>query len=139
MENTMDKESFITILKDWEITVKDPEDCAHTYFKSTQLRNWTDILHEAKEIYNEVFAEPVEEFSPVEALLAGVAAQASDGTWLTIASALGWDAKILALALAGWQEKDENGEYDNTVLTLEELKALYEKELAFWSALNGDR
>ena len=139
MENTMNRDNFIAILRDWESTAKDPEDCAHLYFKETKMRDWTEILHEAKDIYNEVFAEPIEEFSPVEALLAGVAAQASYGTWITIAAALGWDARILALALSSWQEQDENGEYDKTVLTLEELKALYEKELAFWSALNGDR
>ena len=139
MENTVNRDEFIATLRDWESTVKDPENCAHLYFEATKLRDWTAINQEAKEIYNEVFAEPLEEFSPVEALLGGVAAQASNGTWLTISAALGWDAHILSLALSGWQEQDENGEYDKTVLTLEELKALYEKELAFWSELNGDR
>ena len=131
MENAMNRERLIQILKDWETADEDPEDAAYEYFEATGLRNWVDILYEAKEIYEEVYGEPIEELSPEEALLSGVAAQASKGTWLTIASALGWDAHLLSVALAGWQEADENGAYEKKIITLEELKALYEEEIAY--------
>jgi hypothetical protein len=135
----MSRETLVAVLRDWETTEEYSEDLAHRHFEQTGLRHWTDVYHEAKEIHDEVYAEPIEAGSPLEALLAGVAAQASNGTWLAIASALGWDAHILALALAHWQEPDENGAYETKTLTLDELKALYENELVEWSRTYGNR
>lgn len=135
----MNRETLVAALRDWETAKEDPEDLAHRYFEQTGLRHWTDVYHEAKEIYDEVYAEPIQECSPLEALLAGVAAQASEGTWLAIASALGWDAHILSLALDQWQEPDENGAYETKTLTLDELKALYENTLVEWSRTYGNR
>jgi hypothetical protein len=135
---TLSKEQLLEEIKNWTSTDKDLEDVIHRYFRKTRLRHWCDVAEEGRAIYEQMFAVEMEEFSPIDDIICGVAAQSSDGMCLSMAAALGWNAGVLGLVLSAWNEPDENGEYKKETVTLEELKALYEATLAEWGALDAD-
>lgn len=135
----MNKEQLLEEIRNWETTDEDLSDLLHRYFEKTGLRDWCDVAEEGRRLYAELFAIDVEKFSPMDDILSGVAAQASEGMCISMAAALGWDARILGLVLSHWNEPDENGEYKKEALTLEEFKAFYEKTAAEWSKPDADR
>ena len=134
----MDKNQLRETILAWETTAHDIGDALFRYLEKTGLREWTEIAEEGRTLYEAMFDTEVEEFSPIDDVIFAVAAQASDGMCASMAAMLGWDARMLGLVLSHWNEADENGEYKKETITLEELKALYEKEVEFWSKRDAD-
>lgn len=124
----MNKEQLLQEIRNWETTDKDLGDLVHRYFEKTGLRHWCDVADEGRRVYSEVCAVDIEQFSPIDDVISGIAGQASEGMCISMAAALGWDAKVLRLVLSRWNEADENREYEKKTVTLEELKALYDEE-----------
>lgn len=135
----MDQAQLREAILDWVLTDYDTEDLLYRYFKKTGLREWTEIADEGKTLYEEMFDCEVESGSPVASVICAVALQGRDGAIAAMAAMLGWDRKMLSLVLSRWSEADENGEYKKETITLEELKALYEEEVKFWSKPDADR
>jgi hypothetical protein len=116
-------------LKNWEAEDSDDvNNLLHRYFESTQLLEWCDIADEARVAYELMFDEVCEEYSPLDALITGAAAQSANGVWQAVANALGLNRHVLESTLEPWYMPELHG--PRKVLTLDEFKAAYEKEHA---------
>ena len=71
----------------------DIQDTIHVHFgeweKKQKPNDWTDVSHEAQRVYKLLFHEKCGEFSPMTALLCGVAAAADDLAIHNVAQHLG--------------------------------------------------
>ena len=84
-----------------------------------------------------LFDEKLDEFSPVDGLIAAVAAQAAGGIYNAVASALGLNPKYLRFVLADWEEqvKDDNVP---PPITFTELKRRLKQEEKEWEEMYGN-
>ena len=116
---------------------EDISDLMHAYFEATKLRDWCDIADEARHLWEFLFDEPLEEYSPVDGLLAAVAAQAANGIYAAVASALDLNPEYLKFVLSEWEE----GVKDDTVpppITFTKLKRRLEQEQKKWEEMYGN-
>ena len=121
-------------LENWDAEdADDTNNLLHRYFEATGLSDWCDIGDEACTVYELMFGEKPEEYSPLAAVFDGVAAQAADGVWQAVADGLGLEKRVLESVFEPW--------YDKTApcpkaFTPASFKAAYEKEHA-WYKENG--
>lgn len=117
-------------LKRWDADdADDTNNLLHRYFEATQLSDWFSIGDEACVVYELMFGEKLEEYSPISAMFDGVAAQAADGVWRAVADGLGLEKHVLESIFEPW--------YDKTApcpkaFTPASFKAAYKKEHAWW-------
>ena len=116
---------------------EDLSDLLHCYFEATKLRDWCDIADEARNMWTFLFDEKLDKFSPVDGLMAAVAAQAAGGIYNAVASALGLNPKYLRFVLADWEEqvKDDNVP---PPITFTELKRRLKQEQKDWEEMYGN-
>jgi hypothetical protein len=116
---------------------EDLSDLLHCYFEATKLRDWCDIADEARNVWELLFDERLEQFSPVDGLMAAVAAQAAGGIYNAVASALGLNPKFLRYVLSEWEEqvKDDNVP---PPITFTELKRRLKQEEKDWENMYGN-
>ena len=129
MENL---ESLTEELINW--TDEDADDTGnllHRYFETTKLRHWCDVAAGGREAYALMFEEEVEAFSPLDAIIGGVAAQAAQGVWDAVADAFGLEAKYVELTLSHYVEVSP-GEACPPPMTLEEFMTRYKKDKEMW-------
>jgi hypothetical protein len=118
-------------LKNWEAEDSDDvNNLLHRYFESTQLLDWCEIADEARVAYELMFDEVCEEYSPLDALVSGAAAQAAHGVWKAVADALGLNRHVLESTLEDWYMAKLHE--PRKVLTLDEFKAAYEQDYAWY-------
>lgn len=124
MENLKDLKEE---LKNWEADDSDDTgNLLHRYFNATPLRYWCEIANEARVVHEIMFNDELEDGSPLDAIISGVAAQAADGVWRTVADALGLNRHVLESALESWNIKDSQ-EYPPP-LTAEGFLAAYKEQ-----------
>jgi hypothetical protein len=128
MENLKDLKEE---LKNWETDDSDETgNLLHRYFEATQLRDWCSLADEARVVYKLMFNDELEEGSPVDAIISGVAAQAAESVWRTVAEALGLDKDVLQSTLEPWHITDL---YETEpTLTREGFFAAYKEQEDFY-------
>lgn len=81
------------------------EDDVHAYFDEVFTdTDWCDIAEEGRQLYNLLFGENIEKGSPIDSVITGVSAAASEGAYSEIAAVLGFSGSALRLAVEiEWQ------------------------------------
>ncbi len=119
-------------VKNWaDEEADDTNNLMHRYFEATQLRHWCDVADEARHVYKLMFAEELEEYSPLDALISGVAGQAADGVWHAVAEAFGLEKEYVHLTLAHYEELNPDDER-TPPMTVEGFMAEYKKTKETW-------
>lgn len=95
------------ILRNWEKTDEDVGDTLHRHFGEFGRWEWLDVNAEGLRVWNLMFEEAAETFSPIDDLISAVAGQAASGAYAAMAAALGVRADALELAVAEWSEKQD--------------------------------
>ena len=101
----------------------------HVYFEMANPRDWVDVSDAACDVWKAMFDEEIEEYSPIDAIFSGIAAQAAHGAWSAVADAFGLERQYVELVLARWYEDKENLP---APISPEEFIRLYEEEKKSW-------
>lgn len=96
------------VLLDWESDDRDPGDDLHRHFEDYGRWDWCDISDEGRRVWNLMFNDEIEEWSPQDGVFSAIAAQASHGAFAAVAAALGVDMEALRHAAAEWYENQDN-------------------------------
>jgi len=119
-------------VKNWaDEKADDTNNLMHRYFEATQLRHWCEVANEAQHVYELMFGMELEEDSPLDALISGVAAQAADGVWHAVAEAFGLEKEYVHLTLAHYEEL-ELGQDRIPPMTVEGFMVAYKKTKETW-------
>jgi len=94
-------------IANWDREDVDLGDAVHKHFEelASQMHDWIDVAAEGRRLWDVAFKEPVEEFSPIDDMLNGVAAAAWDVAVSRIASQLNISAKNLRNTLINENKK----------------------------------
>lgn len=115
-------------------------DALHVYFEKAGPRHWCAVRDEARRVASRLYEpEDVEEYSPIDSLLAATAAQAADGVWQTVAEAFGLDKKYVELVMAHWHEREQDEPIPETPILWEEFMRRYEAEKVEWEQFMATR
>lgn len=117
---------------------EDLGDLLHVYFEATKMRDWVDIANEARDLWKFLFKEEVEMYSPIDELLSAVAAQAAEGIYAAVASALDLNPKYLRYVIAPWEEDIKGNDAVPAPITFTELKKRLKQEQKEWEELYGN-
>lgn len=93
----MTKAECERLLQSWETNDCDLEDVVHAYFDECGVESWVDAADEGRKVWSLMFDTPVEEESPIHAVLLGVAAAASYSAFNAAERALGLPLNSLHL------------------------------------------
>lgn len=118
-------------LANWQLEDNDYCDDVHHYFENSSVYYWPDVADEARVLWNTMFGDELEDSSPIDAIVTGVAAQAADGVWQTFATAFGLNKKLVESTLADWYE-DYSGHDKPPPITYDEFTVLYEESKAWY-------
>ena len=119
-------------VKNWaDEKADDTNNLMHRYFEAAQLRHWCEIANEAQHVYELMFNQELEEYSPLDALISGVAAQSADGVWHAVAEAFGLEKEYVHLTLAHYEELSPDDERIPPI-TVESFMAAYKKTKETW-------
>ena len=128
MENLKDLKEE---LKNWEADDSDETgNLLHRYFEATQLRDWCSLADEARVVHKIMFNDKLEEGSPFDAIISGVAAQAAESVWRTVAEALELNKDVLQSTLEPWHIT--NFYEPEPTLTREGFFAAYKEQEDFY-------
>ena len=92
-------------LIDWANEDRDPVDDCHRHFRDFGAWDWTEVAFEGRRVWGLMFDNEIEEFSAMDAVIGGVAAQASYGAFCAVAAALGVHADDVMIAASYWTKK----------------------------------
>jgi hypothetical protein len=95
-------------LRDWREENSDVCDDLHHHFTDFDGWDWFDISSEARHVWEIMFDEKVETFSPIGGILSAVAGAAYEGTVAAVAAAIGVNARSLRIVLEPWTENKGN-------------------------------
>jgi len=122
-------------LANWQSEENDYCDDIHHYFENLNVHYWPDVADEARVLWKVMFGDELEDGSPIDAIITGVAAQAADGVWRAVARAFGLNATLVECALAHWYEEYPEHETPPPI-TFDEFMQKYEEESAWYKANN---
>ena len=113
-------------LKNWE--EEGDYTCAiYEHMEETNLTYWPDIVYEGQRIWKLMFDEELEDDSPVDTILSGVACQAARGVEIAVARMFGLkNHNAVGLALASYIECDSLDKEVPKPITYEEFIKEYE-------------
>jgi len=94
-------------LIEWESNRRLDDDL-HRHFEEFGRWEWAETAMEWHRVHNLMFQAPLELESPSMYLASAAVAQGHYGAVAGIAAALGVDASILAIAVAGWYENQDS-------------------------------
>jgi len=94
-------------LRDWENRGLWADDF-HKHFAGFDRWDWIDVSRESIRVYNVMFDEEIEEFSPLEGIIEATAAQAQSGAFSMMAAAIGVNAQDLRSAIFEYSEDQDN-------------------------------
>lgn len=95
-------------IKNWQSEdVVDVSDAIHRYFENSNILQWGDIADEAAIVWSWMFSEPYDEYSPIDAVVRGVAAQAAYGAYASVAKAFALDPTVVEHMFVDWEESPD--------------------------------
>jgi hypothetical protein len=86
----------------------DVADTLYSHFTDFGRWDWCEIVDETRRVWNLMFDQTVEPDSPMDAVWAAAAAQASRGTLTAVAAALGVEPFALERALSPWLDHQDS-------------------------------